>query len=380
VEQILALIDNHESPTLNLQATAPVTPASNNSEVRQTIASIWAEMMPFAEQVDENVAWRDTGADSLLTLQFLVRLEQTLKRPLSFDMFTLDMTVGEIIQAIEKSQAYSDGPAPTKPASADKTTLFLIPGILGDEPVLAEFRHSLAGQVHFETLGEIDIDQPASVLSSMTATAETLVKRINQIQPEGPLYLSGYSLGGMLAFQAANDLTAAGRDVRLVCILDAMYGRPKQGAVNAPAEGMEGAARASLASRFKPRHKESFVAYFDRLVYGMLIRFNRWEAARQWVISAARRNDFATNNTRRIFLLPRFRGEAIMNWRPTPSAVPALLIVSDEFERKASTDTWTELCPNLTIQRVPGEHEKIFEPEALAKLNPALLRALGRSV
>jgi acyl carrier protein len=281
---------------------------SENSKVRQTITQIWAEMMPFATSVDESVAWRDTGADSLLTLQFLVRLEQTLKRPLSFDMFTLDMTVGEIIQAIEKSQ---EGGETAKPVPADKITLFLVPGILGDEPILAEFRRSLADQLQFETLRILDIEEPEAVLSSLPATAANLVRQINEIQPTGPLYLAGYSMGGMLAFQAGSDLVAAGRDVRLVGIFDAMYGRPTQSAMDARAEGMEGAARTSMASRFKVREAETVTAYLDRLIYGILLRMGRLERARRWAMGAMGRNNFVTNNGRRIHLLTHFRARSI---------------------------------------------------------------------
>ncbi len=294
-------------------------------------------MAPFASHMDETVAWRETGADSLLTLQFLVRLEQALKLPLSFDMFTLDMTVGEIIQAIEKSQQAPQDSKDAQAGPADLLTLFLVPGILGDEPTLAEFRRSLAGKLNFETLQIVDLDQPASILCSMSATAADLVRQINERQPDGPLYLAGYSLGGMLAFQAACDLTAAGRDVRFVCVMDAMYGRPTEAAITAPAEAMEGEARTSMASRFKPREKETLVTYLDRVIYGLLLRMNRLEWARRWAVSGARRNDFATNNSRRQYLLPIFRGAKPSTGRqPCRSGpVPTLLTVSDaQFERR----------------------------------------------
>jgi thioesterase domain-containing protein/acyl carrier protein len=350
-----------------------VTLVRENTDVRLTIERIWSEVAPFASHMDETVAWRETGADSLLTLQFLVRLEQALEQPLSFDMFTLDMTVGEIIQAIEKSQQAPRGP---QAAPADKLTVFLIPGILGDEPTLAEFRRSLANRLHFETLQVVDLDQPSQILRSMSATAADLVRQITEKQPDGPLYLAGYSMGGMLAFQAANDLIAAGRDVRFVGIIDAMYGRPKEGAGTAPVEALEGEARTSMASRFKRRDKETFVTYLDRVVYGLLLRLKQLEWARRWAVSGAKRNDFATNASRRQYLLPRFRGEALHDWRPTVCTVPTLLTVSDEFERRATMDTWTALCPNLTVLRVPGAHNQVFSPASLAKLNPALLASL----
>jgi thioesterase domain-containing protein len=374
LEPTLALIDDVESPPSDTAASSPVTLVQDKSEVRQTIARLWAEMAPFASHMDESIAWRETGADSLLTLQFLVRLERVLEYPLSFDMFTLDMTVGEVIEAIEKSQQPGGG----RHASADKVTIFLVPGILGDEPKLAEFRRSLIDKIHFETLRVLDIDQPGRILSRMSAVAADLVRKINDIQPEGPLYLAGYSMGGMLAFEAASALVASGRDVRLVGILDAMYGRPLQ-----PTKKINGQNEAIHAiqprpSRLIKREKETLALYLDRLIYKGLVTLRLYELARRWAVAFAGQNNMVTNENRRQFLLPIFRGRSIFSWRPKPCPAPALLFVSDEFERKTSTETWAQLCPNLTIQRVPGEHGKIYEPEGLAKINPALLAALDR--
>lgn len=355
-----------------------MTPVGEGNDVRLTIERIWSEMAPFASHMDETIAWRETGADSLFTLQFLVKLEQALKRPLSFDMFTLDMTVGEVIQAIEKSQQDSQDVDGAK-VPTDFPSIFLIPGILGDEPTLAEFRRSLADKLHFETLQIVDLDQPSSMLCSIPATAADLVRKINEKQPDGRLYLAGYSLGGMLAFQAANDLVAAGRDVRFVCIIDAMYGRPKERGINAPIEVMQGEARASMASRFQLREKETLVNYLDRIVYGVLLRLKRLEWARRWAVSGAKRNDFATYSSRRAYLLPKFRGSALYDWRPMVSHVPTLLTVSDEFERRTNSDTWGTLCPDLTMVRTPGTHDQVFSPPSLAIINPAFLAGLARA-
>jgi thioesterase domain-containing protein len=374
----LALINEYELPPLRAAAGSSVTPARDKSAVRQTIERVWAEMAPFASHMDESVAWRETGADSLLTLQFLVRLQQSLERPLSFDMFTLDMTVGEIIQAIEDSQAPGSGSKSAKSASADKISLFIIPGIFGDEPILAEFRRSLSDVLQPELLDLADIDRPASLLSSMTATADDLVRQIQEKQPTGPIYVAGYSLGGILAFQVGSDLVKAGRDVQLVCMLDALYGEHK---LDPKAGGDDNLSVIPLPirARLKLREKEPVQIYLERLVFGALLRLRLFDHARRWLVTIAKRHDFAVNYERRRFMISMFRIKAVQEWRPEPSAAPSLLITSDHFEREFSVDEWVRLCPKLTIQHVAGGHHDIFEPAAMAIVKPALLAAIDRN-
>lgn len=64
----------------------------------------------------------------------------------------------------------------------------------------------------------------------MPATIEDMaadyVRRIRAVQPEGPYHLLGWSLGGMVAFEMAVRLRAAGQQVGLLALLDCYPGMP----------------------------------------------------------------------------------------------------------------------------------------------------------
>ena len=356
-----------------------VTSGRQTSEVRQIIEQTWAEMMPFSA-LDETVAWRETGADSLLTLQFIVRLEQRLKSPLSFDMFTLDMTVGEVIAAIERSR----NPSAPKPAIKTQldVTLFLVPGVFGDEPILAEFRRSLADTLRFETLNLPDLDQPTRVISSLSLSADFLVRQIVAKQPQGPIHIAGFSIGGMMAFEAANKLLAMGREVKLLCLLDSFLSDDYSSAAKY-GQAMRDAApnleqvEPNLAALFKRRGQEDFATYSERLIFGAMMRLNQFELARRWMLKHWDRHSVEDNMGRRRRLIQSLRGRGLFFWRPQACPAPTLLIVSDVFEEYFKPESWRKYCPNLTLQRVPGVHAELFSPPSLAKLNPALLAALG---
>ncbi|SAL81604.1 peptide synthase/polyketide synthase [Caballeronia terrestris] len=50
--------------------------------------------------------------------------------------------------------------------------------------------------------------------------AATYIQEMHAVQPEGPYYVSGYSMGGLVALEIAQQLRAAGEPVQLVCLLD----------------------------------------------------------------------------------------------------------------------------------------------------------------
>lgn len=52
------------------------------------------------------------------------------------------------------------------------------------------------------------------------------VEHLRQAQPEGPFRLGGWSFGGVLAYETARQLVAAGRDVEMVVLFDAGVPRP----------------------------------------------------------------------------------------------------------------------------------------------------------
>ena len=323
---------------------------------------------------DEHLTWRDSGIDSLKTLHFLLRLEQLLGRPVSFDLITRNMTLGDLPRALSCSGD------PAQPSADDVMSVFLIPGIFGDEAALAEFRRSLTGRLRFQTLALPDIDQPATLLADLDETAAHIVEQIQMRQPRGPLYLSGYSLGGLLAFQAANDMIARGRDVRLVCLLDSMLGYDIQAIVAARAVNSTPAyRRADVWARFLPRQGEGLRRFTERVTCGAVIRTGMIELARRLAVASAGHEDVVVNDLRRRRVLGVMRERAARSWRPDPCPAPVLLIASDDFAKYCRTDGWGAVAPDLTVKRVPGTHVQIFEPAALEALNPALLAALART-
>jgi thioesterase domain-containing protein len=98
--------------------------------------------------------------------------------------------------------------------------VFLLPGIFGDEPPLADFRAALAGRVDFELLDYPDIDRPSSEIRDFDGILSRTVQRIRSLQPSAEVHIAGYSFGGLVGFEAACRLRAEGHRVGLLALLD----------------------------------------------------------------------------------------------------------------------------------------------------------------
>jgi thioesterase domain-containing protein len=337
--------------------------------VRAAFSELWAEILEGAP-LDEGLTWSEAGVDSLKSLQLLLRLEEVLGTSLSFDLFARDLTPGDLIRSL----SVTDEPARVGGDAMDQRTLFLVPGIYGDEPRLADFRKSLSDQIACVTLNLPELDCTSEVLSDMKATARALLDELVAKRPQGAIALGGYSFGGFVAYQIASDLTAAGREVELLCLLDPppLVAR----SLDEPA-ATDDEARRSLWTRLGPQAGEGLYPYIERMAFRALFKGGRFELARRLARASWRNYDFGRALWRRRQLLGIFRSKAMRSWAPKPCSVPTLLVASGLSEDVQQTSYWSELCQNLTVTAVGGGHWGVFDPEPLARLKPALLRALG---
>ena len=98
--------------------------------------------------------------------------------------------------------------------------VFLLPGIFGDEPPLADLRAALAGRVDFELLDYPDVDRPSSEIRDFAGILDEVVERIRSRRPSEDVHIAGYSFGGLVGFAAACRLQEEGRQIGLLALLD----------------------------------------------------------------------------------------------------------------------------------------------------------------
>jgi amino acid adenylation domain-containing protein len=221
--------------------------ASPQTPTEESLAALWGEVLGL-EQVGRDDNFFELGGHSLLATRLIARIRDTFRVDLSLRRFFetptltavanfIDHPRGQIGNAranlsVGKNVVANPSPSPT-PLQLPPYLITLQPeGAKGVRPLFLV--HPLAGLVfpYYELALQLGAEQPvyglqsigianeASPLIQIEAMAEHYLAAIRQVQPEGPYQLAGWSFGGKVALEMAQQLQKGGESVALLAIID----------------------------------------------------------------------------------------------------------------------------------------------------------------
>ena len=214
-------------PPLSALRTGHVSVAEQPSEHRfvaprtadeAAVAQIWAKIMevPNIGVTDD---FFEIGGTSIMAARLVLMLEKELGVRLDLSSILVAPTVEQLTQKIRAArQSEPSQVIPLRP-SGSKVPLFCVHG--GGGHVL-----------HYRELTTLlDADQPVYGLQApdldgaqRTTTVEQLAAHyladVRRIQKHGPYQFCGLSFGGLVAYEMANQLVAAGEEVGLIALFD----------------------------------------------------------------------------------------------------------------------------------------------------------------
>lgn len=197
------------------------------------LAAIWRGLLG-TEEVGVTDDFFELGGTSLLALRLLTRVSKQFNVNVPIGTLFEEPTIRRLAAEIDDDRAAArqataaPGADLLKPGG-DGPPLFILPDARGH---LLKFRH---------LVGLIDIDGPVYGLASrgmdgdvaplvtMTDIGADMAARVRQVRPHGPYLLAGYCLGGLIAYETGRQLEAAGEEVALVALIDAVPQRPGAG-------------------------------------------------------------------------------------------------------------------------------------------------------
>ncbi|MDZ8261973.1 SDR family NAD(P)-dependent oxidoreductase [Nostoc sp. ChiQUE01b] len=192
------------------------------NKLEKTIASVWEEFLGI-EQVGIYDDFFELGGDSLLAVQLISKLRETLKIELSPHSLLDSPTVAGLATLIA-----SDNPAKRsipsslveiKPGSFKKP-LFLIHPVGGHVYFYRDLANCFDAEQPVYGLQARGIEGEAQPLTQVEEIATEYIEALRTVQPEGPYFLGGSSFGGTLAFEMAQQLYAVGQKVELLAMID----------------------------------------------------------------------------------------------------------------------------------------------------------------
>jgi thioesterase domain-containing protein/acyl carrier protein len=209
-------VNRRALPSTGLAAVHDRSFVAPRTQVERKLAKVWARVLGV-ERVGVTDNFFELGGHSLLTMRVCTEVEKAFGRPLAPTALLHAPTVEELASLLEEGQ-----PSPSIPSlvalqpNGSKPPFFwvhgensnaFLPRFLGpDQPLYGLLQQSRDGmRARFTTIEDI---------------AAYYLRGLRSVQPSGPYFLGGYCIGGILAFEMAQQLRRQAEDVALLVLLD----------------------------------------------------------------------------------------------------------------------------------------------------------------
>lgn len=186
------------------------------------LRSIWERVLGHDEFELEDDFF-EIGGDSLLATWVVTEIGNSVGREFDLSMLLEDSTIPGIARTLEglelrPIQSRQPSQVVTLRPNSSKRLLFLVHP-LGGEPVpYRALAHSIKSPVRVVGLCWRPIKTRETSLEEMAAIH---LAQMRAIQPEGPYLLAGWSFGGVLAYEIAQQIVASGAPVEFLGLIDA---------------------------------------------------------------------------------------------------------------------------------------------------------------
>lgn len=189
-------------------------------ETQKMLAGIWKDLLK-RDKISTNDDFFELGGHSLLAVSMMGRIENETRKRIPLATLFTHSKLADLAKIIDKQQNANDWRSLVhiKPFG-NLIPLFLIHGA------------GLNVMLYNTLINSLSIDQPvfglqAKGLNGIDKPLETIeeiaahyISEIKTEYPVGPYAFAGFSLGGIIAFEVAKQLQAAGDEVAFVGMLD----------------------------------------------------------------------------------------------------------------------------------------------------------------
>lgn len=350
---------------------AEATAASNRrpSGLESRLQTLWAAALG-RRHVGLNEDFFQLGGDSLQAVELFLRIEEALGHSLPRSVLFEAGTFAAMAKLIEASTS-TGCVVPIRP-DGQRPPLFCIHDISGEVLNFRGLAGYLDGDQPVYGVQSVGLDKSGPPLVRVEDMATRYTAEIRHVQPSGPYYVGGYSMGGWIAYEIARQLQDMGQSVALLALFDTI---PRQGQVRATLHQWVGHHRNRLANL----PAAELAPYFAQRLANM--GTVAAAKARGHIFSAAWHA--VENRGRRIPELLYRPAEANLMaaraYQPRPYRGDAVLFKAAPYAwmPKDAHEGWRSLIGgNLEIRSVPGNHDTLLEEPHVKGVADALSACL----
>ncbi|MBD2502164.1 non-ribosomal peptide synthetase [Anabaena azotica] len=212
-------VDRRALRTINTQSSEETIKVLPRDTVELQLAQIWSAVLGI-NQVGVTENFFELGGHSLLAVSLMSLVQQQFGKNLPLTTLFQHGTV-EQLATVLRQETVSQTWSPLVPiqSTGSKPPFFCIHPVGGNVLCYADLARNLGSEQPVYGLQAIGLNEEEP-LTRIEDMATVYIEAIKTIQPTGPYYLGGWSMGGVIAFEMAQQLLTNTEEVALLALID----------------------------------------------------------------------------------------------------------------------------------------------------------------
>lgn len=310
----------------------------------------------------------DFGGDSLLIVQIITELETSFRKTLPLSLIFRYPTVAQLAEILQDEGWTPETSAlvPVKPVGSRRP--FFCVHADGGAFFYLDFAKHLHDDQPFYGLQSKGLDLNDEPFTHITDAAASYVEAIRSIQREGPYNIGGFSVGGIFAYEIAQQLVKAGQEVSMLAFMDAP----------SPYYPVYIVSGSGYLGKFKRLFKLPLNKMLSEGAQKAVKLLKKWETG--LLILAHQKTRRPMPAELRAEFIRRLNQRMGDLYKPAPYHAPVHVFYAEQQEDGIYRDDtlgWKDyVTAPIYTHEIPGDHESIFKEPLVKNLAQTVQKAI----
>ncbi len=360
----LKINNSAHNPDSQISLTQDTGDTGNkNKDVLPRLSKVWQQVLGY-ENISADANFFDLGGDSLMSAELVKKINAEFGITIRLNDILLNPVFQDMLDVVSQGCSDSCSEADEFPllfpvqAKGSLPRLFLVAGAHENryydrEKMTSSYEEDFLR--YFSSLiGFLGKDQPIygfrprgirfgeTMHRNVETMAAVYIEELKKVQPEGPYYIGGECVGGMIAIEIARQLSAAGETVAHLVLMDT----PRPGLGKFISEEL---------FYYKQWIKKLLLRNFSKqsscnCIKGIVHSFS--ELGNVLFAVTPRQKQI-----RQVLESSLFYQRKLLSYRPRRYTGLVTLLVNQEWDRRRKNLGWdTKIFPSMDVHVVPGNH------------------------
>jgi glutamate-1-semialdehyde-2,1-aminomutase len=326
--------------------------------VQLQLTQIWEELLNV-HPVGIQDNFFELGGNSLLAVRLITQIQKRYQQELSLSTLLLGQTVEHLADVLRQettSQLWSSL-VEIQPGTSRKPLFFVHP-VGGNVLCYVDLARHLGDDQPFYGLQSVGLNGEQQPYTRVEDMAAHYIQELRTIQPQGPYLLGGWSMGGLVAFEMAQQLHQQQQEIAALVLLDTR--------VPTTTPNLDDAALLTLfAKDLGGLVGKNLTVWHDE------IQHLESKTGLHYILEKAIQANILPSDiglTQMQRLLELFKANTRAMWNYKPAAYPQLMVLirtnevfSPDFDDFGDSSWgWDKFAEQLTIQTVSGNHYTVL--------------------